>query len=375
MPKPKELIIVQPYLPKYRMAFFSRLIEALEQSNIRCRVAAADPANGQANRGDAASAEWLIPIRHRQLRLGGRTLTLGGAAQSWAMADGVIVGHLGSSVDTYRALLDAKRPRRQLRVGLWGHIASYVADAHPLDAAAEKWQLRQANHVFAYTPSGSAYAAARGVPADRLTTVMNTVDTQTLESARRSLTESAVAEYMSHHGLVQGRTLGYFGGLDESKRISFLAAVLDRLWAMDPDIRLIVGGDGAQSGLLDASISRGQTIRIGYATPPEQAMIGRAASALLVPGRIGLIAVEALLLGLPILTTDWPYHSAEAEYLTEGTSRFTSRDDVESYASLVHQFMQSSADSAASRCGPAWAYPSIEGMVANFSTGVRAMLA
>ena len=375
MPKPKELIIVQPYLPKYRMAFFSRLIEALEQSNIQCRVAAADPAGGQANRRDAASAEWLIPIRHRQLHLGGRTLTLGGAAQSWAMADGVIVGHLGSSVDTYRALLDAKRPRRQLRVGLWGHIASYVAASHPLDAAAEKWQLRQADHVFAYTPSGSAYAAAGGVPADRLTTVMNTVDTQTLESARRSLTESAVAEYMSHHGLVQGRTLGYFGGLDESKRISFLAAVLDRLWATDPDIRLIVGGEGAQSGLLDASISRGQTIRIGYATPTEQAMIGRAASALLVPGRIGLIAVEALLLGIPILTTDWPYHSAEAEYLTEGASRFTSRNDIESYATLVHRFMQSSAVGSASRRRPAWAYPSIEGMVANFSTGVKALLA
>lgn len=159
MAETKSLIIVQPYLPTYRLVFFSRLIDVLKQSNIRCQVAAAAPSEHQTDRGDAATADWLIPVHHRRLRVGGRTLTLGGAAKSWARADGVIVGHLGSSVDTYRAILDSKRPRRRLRVGLWGHLESYVGDSHPLDAAAERWQLRQADHVFAYSASGAAFAA------------------------------------------------------------------------------------------------------------------------------------------------------------------------------------------------------------------------
>jgi glycosyltransferase involved in cell wall biosynthesis len=375
MAETKSLIIVQPYLPKYRLAFFSRLIDVLKQSDIRCQVAAAAPSEHQTDRADADGADWLIPVHHRRLRIGARTLTLGGAAKSWAGADGVIVGHLGSSVDTYRAILDSKRPRRRLRVGLWGHIDSYVADSHPLDAAAERWQLRQADHVFAYSASGAAFAATAGVPADRLTTVMNTVDTQALAEVSQSLTDSAVADYMSRHRLKPGRTLGFFGGLDESKRISFLAEALERLWATDPDLRVVVGGEGSQSSLLDVSISRGQTVRIGYATPYEQAMIGRVASALLMPGRIGLVAVDALVLGIPILTTDWPYHSAEAEYLTEGESRYTSRNDVDSYVALVKNFMLSPGNGINNSSGSSWNYPTIDNMVANFSSGVLAMLA
>lgn len=203
---------------------------------------------------------------------------------------------------------------------------------------------------------------------------MNTVDTRTLAEVSQGLTDSAVEDYMSRHGLKQGRTLGFIGGLDESKRISFIADALDRLWATDPDLRFVVGGEGSQSNLLDVSHSRGQTIRIGYATPYEQAMIGRVASALLMPGRIGLVAVEALLLGIPILTTDWPYHSAEAEYLTEGESRYTSGNDVDSYVALVQQFMRSPGNGRNSSVRSSWAYPTIDNMVANFSAGVLTML-
>lgn len=374
MSEMKKLVIVQPYVPQYREVFFSRLIEVLEQSNIRCRVAAAMPSHEQADRCDAITADWLIPIHHRLLRMGERTLTLGGASKSWSGADGVVVGHLGSSIDTYRAILDAKRRRRRLRVGVWGHIKSYVADSHPLDAALERWQLRQADHVFAYSPSGAAYAATVGVSPERLTTVMNSVDTHTLSEAKDGLTESVVANFMSHHGLKHGRTLGFMGGLDESKRICFLAAALDRLWGTDPDVRVVVGGSGSQAHLLDASISRGQTIRLGYAGPKEQAMIGRVASALVMPGRIGLVAVDALLLEIPILTTDWPYHSAEAEYLTEGESRFTSKNDLASYVALVHHFMRPPGNGRAPLKGQNWTYPTIDNMVANFSAGIVTML-
>ncbi|GAP53575.1 glycosyltransferase [Arthrobacter sp. Hiyo6] len=373
MSKIKTMIIVQPYVPKYRFQFFARLVDVLAESNINCRVAAAMPVDQQASRGDAVNADWIIPIRQQQLHLAGHTITLGGASRTWSGADGVIVGHLGSSLDTYRAILDA-RLRGRFRVGLWGHIKSYVADSHPLDAALERWQLRQADHVFAYSPGGAAYAASVGVLPRRLTTVMNSVDTHTLSQARTVLTETAVAQFMSHHGLSSGRTLGFIGGLDESKRISFIAAALDRLWATDPDLRLLVGGSGSQSSLLDDSVSRGQTIRLGYAGPSEQALIGRAASALIMPGRIGLVAVDALLLKLPILTTDWSYHSAEAEYLTEGTTRFTAKDDLDSYVTLIQSFMRGPGTSKILDEGNTWNYPTIDNMVANFSSGVLTML-
>jgi glycosyltransferase involved in cell wall biosynthesis len=372
MSEPRSLVIVQPYVPKYRAGFFTRLIDVLEESNIECRVAAATPEHQQAGRDDAVAADWIIPIRRHSLRVGRRTLTLGGAGNAWSGKDAVIVGHLGSSIDTYRAILDAKR--RQLRVGLWGHIKSYVADSHPLDAALERWQLRQAHHVFAYSPGGTAYAANAGVSPRRLTTVMNSVDTHALTQARDILVDSDARKFATLHGLKQGRTLGFIGGLDESKRIAFLAAVLEQLWVTDPDVKVVVGGNGSQAQLLNVSISRGQTILLGYVGPTEQALIGRVASALVMPGRIGLVAVDALLLQIPILTTDWPYHSAEAEYLLEGQSRFTSPNNVEAFVHQTRAFLASPSGKANPKKSVGWPYPTIESMVSNFADGVQRMM-
>lgn len=44
---------------------------------------------------------------------------------------------------------------------------------------------------------------------------------------------------------------------------------------------------------------------------------------LLNPGRVGLVAVDALVLGLPVLTSDAGRHAPEIEYLTEGSDLFT----------------------------------------------------
>lgn len=371
MAKSKSLIIVQEYLPAYRVGFFSSLIDVLAQSGIECRVAAGTPQGEQSIRDDAVTKDWVVPIRQRRIRVGGRTLRLGGAGKSWAGSDGVIVSHLGSSVDTYRAILGARRS--PLRVGLWGHLDSYVFGSHPLDRALERWQLRHADHVFAYTPSGTAYAASLGIPSERLTTVMNSVDTRATAQAKSSLSQAEVAEFMSRYGLKRGRVLGFIGGLDESKRIKFLAAALDRLWATDPDVRLVVGGAGSQAGLLNASVARGQTIRLGRVGPKGLALIGGAASALLMPGRIGLVAVDALLLGVPVLTTNWRYHSAEAEYLKEGESRFTSSNDVESFVKLIHAHLTVVATGTAISSPRSWPHPTIESMVSNFTKGVHQM--
>ena len=90
------------------------------------------------------------------------------------------------------------------------------------------------------------------------------------------------------------------------------------------------------------------------------------------PGRIGLIAAEALALGIPVITTDWPYHVPETEYLSEGVSTFTAPNDPESYARFVSTRLPRTITSTGN-CD--WAYPSLAGMVDNLSRGVRSLLA
>lgn len=366
------LVIVQPYVPAYRIAFFASLIQTLDNAGVDCFIASGRPKKEQLQRGDGASADWIKYFDQRNVSFFGRTVGLGGARKLWANADAVIIGHLGSSVDTYLALWDSMKGK--IKVGLWGHIKSYVNNGFPLDIALEKWQLRRADRIFAYMPGGRDYAVANGVCPDDVTTVMNTVDTSRLVESRDALTEDAVQTFVRRHNLSKGRVLGYLGGLDASKRIDFLTQALDHLWVTDPDIKVLIGGQGAQAELLQRAVARKQVVMMGFVGANEQALMGNLSAAFLMPGRVGLVAVDALVLGVPVLTTDWPFHAPEIEYLTEGSTKFTSEDDPAAYVGLIRRIMSQASAEQSTKTEGRTSPPLIEDMVSNFASGAIRLL-
>ena len=310
-------------------------------------------------------ADWLVPANLRHMEILGHTARLGGSRFAWRDADAVIVGPEVASADVYAALL---RRRRGVRVGLWGHIKSYVSASSRIERPLERWQLRSADHIFAYTEGGTAYARELGVPSDKITTVMNSVDVSDIVAAMKHDTDLdsslPVAQF-------DGKpVLGFIGGLDSSKRVGFLAEALDEIWRRDRRIVVLVAGDGEAAHVLDSAVSRGQVIRLGYADAHIKAAVWKVARAILMPGRIGLIAVEALAMGRPIITTDWPYHAPEREYLSEGVSVITVPDNVVAYAESVIALGQEPP--ALPESG--WSYPTMDDMIANFAMGARKLV-
>ncbi len=280
-----KVIIVQPYVPSYRVPFFSKLVSKLADSGISCEIHAQHPSGSQALRGDAALLnEWQVEKPTRSISIGGISVQKSLTWRDIKSSDAVVVGLLGSSPDTYFSL--ASRLVHNHKVGLWGHIDSYVAPFNRFDQLLERWQIKAGDHVFAYTSGGRRYALSAGVPESRITTVMNTVDTSSLMSELRTLSEGEIMNFQSRHGLIKEKTFCFIGGLDQSKRIEFLQRALDRLWIMDPEIKLIVGGTGDQEHLLQPSITRGQTISLGIVKSREKALMGSSSRAVVMPGRI-----------------------------------------------------------------------------------------
>jgi len=199
---------------------------------------------------------------------------------------------------------------------------------------------------------------------------MNSVDTSTLLRAYDHLSRASMNEWMASRQLIPGKTIAFVGGIDSSKRIDILVQALDILWSHDPQIKLLLAGRGEQEHLLARSIARGQTVNMGYVDDTKLAMLALAADLLAIPGRVGLIAVQALALGLPIATTEYPFHAPEYEYLTPGQSVFTSKLEAEKYAELLLELI-----SARRRVEPnVWRFPTIEEMVSNYSSGVVELL-
>jgi len=365
---------VQSFVPQYRIPFFSRLVGRLASSGIDCVVVAGEQSQWAAARGHPpVSAEWLRQVGDpRELTLGhsGPRFYGYGTARHWRDCDGVIMTHRGTDVDLNLEILKKKLSGR--RVAVWGHLSRSVKAPNPLDLAVERWQMRRSDHIFAYTRQGADIAIANGVCSGRVTAVMNSVDVNELVNAYATLTETAVQRFSVRHSLVPGKTFGYIGGIDSGKRIEFLAAVFDRIWTIDKEVKFLFAGRGNQEDKLLRAVGRGQVILLGYGGPTEKALIGRVSQALVNPGRIGLVAVDCLAIGLPILTTNWDFHAPEYDYLTPGRDVNSSADTIADFAELL---IANTSNDGRVRVHVGRSYPTIEDMVENFSNGVHAMLA
>lgn len=358
---------MQPYLPRYRLPFFDGLSAALQKDGIRLRVIAGEASKEQAQRGDSARASWLEQVATRTFTIGSRNLNLTRSSHLWGGSDAVIVPHQGSSLDA----LVASAGRHPRRVGVWGHIASYTSPLNPLDGAIERWQLRRAQHVFAYMPGGAAFARGQGVPAGRITTVMNTIDTSQLEASLARASESDIAALRKKHHVPDTPYLSYVGGLDRSKRVELLAASLDLLHSRGSDIHIVVAGRGEQEHLLQPAAERGQVTLIGYADADTKAVILKGSEAIANPGRVGLIAVDALTARRAVITTQWPWHAPEIEYLRVDQSLIMSPDNATGFADALEIAIRNTNDAMSVE----WpAPPRMEAMVANFRNGIIALL-
>lgn len=358
-----DLLIVQPYVPHYRVPFFTRLAESLDARGVGLTVAGPGPHGTQAARNDEALGEI------RWIRTKGRTISTPlfqaqtfGVSDLVAQAGATIIGLYGTSPDVYRLAL--RRMVRGTRLGLWGHVKTYVGKPNRLDTGLEGWLLRHSDHVFAYTPSGAEYAAQQGVNRHLITTVMNSVETSGLVRLTKELRQETQGTPAA-----LDRTIGYIGGLDGSKRVRLLAESLDHLWDLDPTVHVLVGGEGVESHLLGKARDRGQAVLLGFANESVKARIAAHSRILINPGRIGLIAVEALAVELPLLTTDNAYHGPEFEYLTPGVSVHSTPPDPRLYALGILSLLDRTPIPALDG-----RHPSLDGMVERFAQGVLALL-
>lgn len=371
----RRLAIIQEYVPVYRLAFFDLLVSELAEYGIACDIIASlRPPGSYSKRGDAAKgADWLVPVppaHSFEPWSSGPIFSGYGTDRYWRGYDGLVMGLRGTSLDLHLELLRKRRTGR--KIGVWGHLSRFIKPPNSVDLALERWQMRRSDHVFAYTAQGADSAISAGVPREKVTAVMNSIDVSDLLSAYQELTQNVVNDFMARHSLMPGKIFGLLGGLDGSKRVSFIAEVLERLWLSDRRFKLIVGGQGEEEGLLSPAISRGQVIMLGYCGPHEKALILRVSQALLNPGRIGLVAVDSLAVGIPILTTDWDFHAPEFDYLHPGRDVFSCANTVADFSELIASISNPIGQLELHTGRP---FPSIQVMAMNFATGVREMLA
>lgn len=323
------VVIVQEYVPHYRRPFFEQLASLGAEAGVEIVVAAGNPSGGQTGRADGVTLPGQRRLVQKEFRLGVKRVTIRKLGPAVADADFVILEQARRNFDAYYLLA---RTNRRFPVALWGHGRDYTQRSGAVGDALRRWLTARADWFFAYTEGGRAAVASEGYPAERVTVVNNSVDTSDLANGVRSLPAEAVSTFRRRHDLRDATAL-FLGGLDGSKRLNFLldSAVIvhDKL----PDFRLVIAGDGVErSRIASFAAANPWCVYLGQIHGPEKWAALASAQVLTMPGRVGLVAVDSFAAGVPIITTDWPLHAPEFEYLTPGENAVVTRDDRVAYA-------------------------------------------
>ena len=258
-------------------------------------------------------------------------------------------------------------------LALWGHGKTYTKR----NTFFEEWfKTKLVNHVhwfFGYTSKGVESVVINGFDQNRTTVVQNSVDTNKLKELVSSVTNDQVKQYKNQHGIKNGNVGIFIGSLNKTKRINFLIKSSIKVKAKIPDFQLLIYGLGSdKQKILKASKKFPHIKYCGEANLEAKAIVSKFAQLIIMPGRVGLIAVDSFALGLPIITTEWRWHAPEVEYLVSGKNSLICENSLEKFSNGIIELLNNkkTLELMKYQCLLESNNYSIEKMAKNFHSGV-----
>lgn len=368
-----SVAFVQRRVPHYREAFFAGLHENLAARGISLDVMVADPAADAAVPDGGPS--WLSAIGCRRLALGGRQVI-------WQDSVGATSGHdlviteLSPRIVSNLALI-ARSRRGGPKVGGFGHGRNFASTHVPSPRSAHGRLVRSLDWWFAYNDLSREAITALGFPAARITPVNNTIDTKLLGDAVAAHRAAGIDELRRTLGIDGAPVAIFCGTLDPRKRLDFVFDAALRLRERFANLQLLVLGDGPGEGDVRAFAAAHDWVHYpGRVVGVERAQYLAVADVMLMPGLVGLVVLDSFASAVPMVTTDWPFHSPEIQYLEHGENGWRSANTLDAYVDAVGRLLSDDALRARLRhgCDEATARYPMEGMVTRFADGIVAAL-
>lgn len=326
------VLIVQEAVRRYRESFYTELHRLLDERGIRLRLIESGRPDPE-SRGDQLVADWIEWVPSWTVRIAGREAVWQRVVGAAKQADLVVVEQ-GSRLLSNLALLGLQR-LGGTPVAFWGHGRSFSDDA---SGAAERLKVATSRRVhwwFAYNQQTVGIISQLGYPVERMTDVRNSTDTTRLRAALRATDHQTARRQL---GLGSGPIGLTLGALTTNKGLHMLFAAADEVRDAIPDFELLIVGDGNERAMVEAEVARRPW---AHHRPPVYgtglAQILAASTVMLTPAAAGLVVVDALAAGLPMVTCRDADHGPEISYLRPDVDAIVVDDaqDVAGYARSV----------------------------------------
>ncbi len=369
--KMKKVTIIQKALPKYRLEFYNKLRDKLYENNVELNLIYGKRNKRDALKGDEADLDWGICVPNKIFKLGSTELYWQPCLKHLKNSDLVIAEQANKLLINY--LLSFQRLFTPRKFAFWGHGFNRQSNPKAVGNKFKSFYLTQCNWWFAYTDNVKQYLLKNSYPEENITSVQNAIDTQGLSQAYAATTEVELESIREELNITSQNVAIYCGGIYKEKRISFLIEACDLIRKEIPDFELIVIGSGIDAPLLkEAAETRSWLHYLGPKFGQDRVKYFKLASVFLMPGLVGLAVLDSFALQTPMITTDFPFHSPEIEYLRHGENGLISENNLESYAATVVKVFKDDALRAklVAGCVESSKNYTVDKMVANFSQGI-----
>lgn len=369
-----KVVIIQRRMTQYRLPLFNLMREQLDAAGVDLIVVYGDPLPSEKLKSDSGDLPWGTYVSCRYW-FDGR-LCWQNAMPVASNANMVVI------TQENRLLFNYVRPilKRDRKWAFWGHGRNFQSTTpNSLSERFKRWLSSHMDWWFAYTELSCETVMEAGFPRERITVLNNAIDTAELAGQIESLGPEESGLARKEFGIGPGPVGLYLGSLHADKRLEFLVDAARGIREQVPDFQLIVVGDGPQRDLVCAAVEEagGWIHWLGPRTGRDKARVLSIAQLMLNPGMVGLSVVDALVAGVPMVTTAYPHHSPEIAYLHSGQNGLITGNDVSAYVAGVVRLLQNPAEIELLRSGCLAAAPNytIEKMADRFCNGILSCLA
>jgi glycosyltransferase involved in cell wall biosynthesis len=298
----KRVIIIHPLVPEYRRTLYEQMYWRLQRHGIELIVLNGNPSPRIRDRGDRIDAPWSRRVKTRWFRIGKKEIGYRSIKfRDLSIRDYVIIEQALKNLESLPLLLLMLLGK--IHLGMWSHGKTYSIKQHLMLQRIKTWVTAYSERVFVYTDKGKDYLVQSGLGSDKIYVLNNSIDTDGLKRDLASVTKNEIEEFRRKHALFEGHVGIFIGGVDDSKGIDFLVSAARKICEFDSQFRLLIVGEGAARDRIASQLSAPEPIVFtGRLIGREKAIALRSAQLMLIPEWIGLVAVDSLVAGVPIIS-------------------------------------------------------------------------
>lgn len=370
-PRSPHVLLVEARLPRYRVSAWEALRDELSARGVSFDLAVGAPAQTDAKRNDEGELAWALRCPtsfHTVGRLRFRNIHSAPLLGRLGVTH-VILEQALTDLGTFRTWITARR--QGASVAVLGHGRNYLHPGSSARNTVKARLTRRADWVFAYTTGGAEHLQTHGLSAGRMTAIGNSTEVSPPPQM------SEVAEYRRKLGLTNERCALFLGALQPRKGLDELCEAAEIVRRSHPGFQLLVGGDGPLRDSLDAKRRDGYPISLlGHLDGHTKSLALSLCDFVVVPRQLGLVVVDAMAAGRPIVTMKGAWHGPESEYLVDGSDSLWAQPSPSGLAAAMCRLIESEdlRRQMQDRARRSYSAVSIENMVANFADGVCAWI-